>query len=227
MYSTHSIRIGPTVIDDWLLKLSDISGVAIIKHTDSKREHAHVFLRHREIGISKDTLSKFKKEIISKYNLNGELLKTNSDWSWTNPNTSVESFYQYAMYEKGAKQLYKRPGASVLLWNLPETMDLPPDRPITIIVKNPTIKVNTFVKRERFYKYCKEYFSENPETDLSRKEVAKLLFHYWKAGGEEGAERLMIAKEYINSAMYKLLKDSGDTVRMDLFEESWILQAIK
>jgi len=225
--TAHSIRIGPTVIDAFMMKASDISGVVVIKHTDTGKDHCHVYFPHKPIAETRNQLDLLKVQIKSELNLK-DVIKTNRDWSWSNANTSLKQFWDYAMYEKGTQRVYKRPGASVLLWNNTESMpEIPPDRPSSIIVRPVSTKVSTFVKRQRFYNYCKEYFQENPEIELNEKEIGKLLFHYWKAGAEDGSERIVYAKEYINQALYKLIKDSGDTVAMDLFQERWVAKALR
>jgi len=218
----HSVRIGPSCMNAALDALKDVSGVIVVKHSHelNEKDHLHVYYPH--IGVSSrnalDAL-KIKAKVI--FGMPDRKL-TNADWSWSNPNTSIEAFWRYAMYEKGSKQVYARVGAVCSIWNVgDEKPSPPPARPsnqIINIVNSATTRLTTSAKQAKFYKYVKEYVKENPiDSGISYTDLTGMLYEYSTGGFNENA-----APQYVEYAMYHYCKDNGEHEKAAQSKSAWI-----
>lgn len=220
----HSIRIGPTYVDAAVKALKDLSGVIVIKHGYelNEKDHLHVYYIHKGVS-SRNALDQLKKEVKPIFGLPIDKKLTNASWSWTNPNTSVESFWRYAMYEKGPSQTYARVGAECIYWNVgDEKPSPPPSRPnnTTIVINQrpPPSKITSQQKQLKFYNsVVKPYVTMHPETVIDYNLIAVLLDNSATGGFNE-----MAAPQYIEYAMYNYLRDSGETDRFHERQKDWV-----
>lgn len=219
----HSIRIGPTYVDAAIKALKDVSGVIVIKHgyEINEKDHLHVYYIHRGVS-SRNALDELKKEVKIIFGLPTDRKLTNAAWSWTNPNTSIEAFWRYAMYEKGPSQTYARVGATCVYWNVgDEKPSPPPSRPHTtsiIVNQSKVSKVTSQQKQQNFYnKIVKPYVTMHPDKLIDYAVIATLLDNWAMGGFNE-----MAAPQYIEYAMYNYLKDSGDVPRFFDRQSEWV-----
>lgn len=222
--------------------VSDLSGVTcvIVKHTWSYRtrkdceQHIHIFWRS-----SKDyTKETFNEKVVKK--LFPKLDGRHAEYSTSDPG-SLETFLDYTLRDS---RRYKKRGASLLYWNIPESQpdwiselidnplyDLPVEK-INVVSQSPLdafrgrgieVKKNTTEdKKQKFYNYVKEYVLLKPEKVLTKEKIRKLLFSYSRGGFPPTK-----INEFVNFAMYNYLLDSGDKVRFKSYRDAWISAAAK
>jgi len=155
----------------------------------------------------------------------------NSYYSVT-PHNSFDNWLQYSI--DPTKAQVKKPRIS--LWNRPDPK--PEVRSLdelilpvldgvagitpsgatapTVVVASTRKNQTTADKQAKFYKYVKEYYTENPDQVIDYFGLATLLDDYAKGGFNE-----MAAPQYIEYAMYNYLKETGDKVRFEDRQATW------
>lgn len=219
--SEWSVRITPKnyTLDQ---VVSDLSGLtcAIVKHTWSYKtrkdteHHIHIFWRHTK----KSTKETFNDTVIKK--MFPKLEGRKAEYCTTDPR-SLDDFVRYALRDQHG---YKKKGADLLYWNLPEHLPEPGiENPLyeevarpTIILPNDTTsllnayrgtgkKNTTEEKQEKFYKYVQEYVKLKPHKDLTMRKIYKLLYEYSKGGFDPH-----VAPRYAHFVMRNYLREKGE-----------------
>lgn len=225
----HSVRIS-LVNNERNDYLKDLSGVVVVIHTEASREHYHIYWQH-EKPITRKTFVKHLKKINVFSTLKGQ-----KDFSVTDPN-SLDGFWKYTMsgYKTGAYNHWDdkaKDGARCLYWNhsSPRRPDYPTrdlihstisyrdDIPVRNVTVKPINKNDSEYKKAQWILYCRSWYKEFPETDIDRDELTKLIFAYSK-----GAFNKYRATEYVDHAMYVLLRDAGEgmEVKFNSFRNDW------
>lgn len=219
-------------------KLQDISGIVVVVHTAASRPHYHVYWPTPKMC---DKI--FREKYIKPLDVKG-----NGDYklkNYTEQDNPLLSFWNYTM--TGYKEKtgfhhfdgYLREGASVLYWNSPTPRyPQPPTRPIPIVssiedveeVKNVIVATEekkpkaktTQQKKQDFLNYCRKYFSENPQKDITREKIAKLLCDYWHLEVKDPSYKTA-AIVYVNFVFHNLLVEAGEGKKVELkwFRNNW------
>lgn len=223
----HHVRISH-VNDERNTYLKDLSGVVVVLHTEASREHYHIYWQHDK-PITRKTFVKHLKGIKVFSELNGQ-----KDFMVSDPK-SLDGFWKYSMsgYKNGKFNQFDgfaKSGARCLYWNcttprLPEfplrndIVATPSDVPTGIVTIKKINKNSSEYKKDQWIQYCREWYKEFPECEIDRDQLTRIIFAYSK-----GAFNKYRAPEYVDHAMYVLLKEAGEgmEIKFKSFENDWV-----
>jgi len=225
----HHIRISE-VNEPRTNYLKDLSGVVVVIHTEASREHYHIYWKH-DIPVTRKTFVKHLKEIKEFSTLKGQ-----RDFMVSDPGT-IEGFWKYTTSgRKDGKFIvwdnYAKSGARCLYWNLslPKLPDYPP-RPDLVIATPKDAQVSAIIpvkdpeeKKKKFLKYCREYFLENSDEEISEEKITELLYFYSKGGFKK-----FTAPEFIQYVLYNLLIEAGEgkKQKFESVKSRWISKILE
>lgn len=227
----HHVRIS-LVNDDRSAYLKDLSGVVVVIHTEASREHYHIYWQHDK-PITRKTFVKHLKQINVFSGLNGQ-----KDFMVSDPK-SLDGFWKYTMSGRKDGKFnvfdgFAKGGARCLYWNLttPRISEFPPrneviatpnDVPTGTVTVKKVNKNSSEYKKAQWVSFCREYYAEFPEKELSREKLTRLLFYQ-----SEGSFNEFAAPQYVNHAFYKLLHEAGEGKRDEFksFRDAWCAKII-